>query len=299
MGGLADPGVCQHVSVRVIDLTLIGQARLPEHVLELVQKLPALLLGNESVHNDDRLARILRRQGGVGHQHRPAHSRSDPIATHRRQTVRKRKDANRRPGVSDGKDMLPFRADGGHTLSRRSAQVKNCRQRRRACQCPSPAPPPAPGVVDTCERGWDTDCAITVRPERAGSAVSRQGSQGGLMGFARPRWGRHRLPTLVVAVVALALVVPALARADNVTNMTWHNGTIMPSSTTYAIFWLPAGRGGRPESAPSTSSSPATRSRASRRTAASRPPTTAPTTRTTTRAEATPSSGRTCRTRAA
>ena len=61
------------------------------------------------------------------------------------------------------------------------------------------------------------------------------------MGFARPRWGRHRLPTLVVAVVALALVVPALARADNVTNMTWHNGTIMPSSTTYAIFWLPAG----------------------------------------------------------
>jgi hypothetical protein len=42
-------------------------------------------------------------------------------------------------------------------------------------------------------------------------------------------------------VVALALVVPALAHADNITNMVWHNGTVMTTSTTYAIFWLPPG----------------------------------------------------------
>jgi hypothetical protein len=50
--------------------------------------------------------------------------------------------------------------------------------------------------------------------------------------------GRSRL---ALAVVAVALIVPALARADNVTNMTFHGGTIMPTSTTYAIFWLPTG----------------------------------------------------------
>jgi hypothetical protein len=46
---------------------------------------------------------------------------------------------------------------------------------------------------------------------------------------------------LALALAALVLTVPALARADSTTNMTNHGGTIMPTSTTYAIFWLPAG----------------------------------------------------------
>ena len=46
---------------------------------------------------------------------------------------------------------------------------------------------------------------------------------------------------LALALAALVLTVPALARADGVTNMTNHGGAIMPTSTTYAIFWLPAG----------------------------------------------------------
>jgi hypothetical protein len=46
---------------------------------------------------------------------------------------------------------------------------------------------------------------------------------------------------LGLAVAVLLLIVPALARADSITNMTSHGGNIMPTSTTYAIYWLPAG----------------------------------------------------------
>jgi hypothetical protein len=49
-----------------------------------------------------------------------------------------------------------------------------------------------------------------------------------------------KLVLAVVAVSALGLFVSA-AQADSVTNMVWHGGNIMPTTTTYAIFWLPNG----------------------------------------------------------
>ena len=52
------------------------------------------------------------------------------------------------------------------------------------------------------------------------------------------RRGRLRL---IFVVAALGLIITAYARADNVTNMVSHGGRIMPTSKTYAIFWLPAG----------------------------------------------------------
>ena len=50
-----------------------------------------------------------------------------------------------------------------------------------------------------------------------------------------------KLALALVAVLGLGLIITAYARADNVTNMVSHGGRIMPTSTTYAIFWLPAG----------------------------------------------------------
>jgi hypothetical protein len=55
------------------------------------------------------------------------------------------------------------------------------------------------------------------------------------------RLGLPKHVLMLLAVAVLAVIIPAYARADSVTNMTWHGGTIMPTSTTYAIFWLPAG----------------------------------------------------------
>jgi hypothetical protein len=65
----------------------------------------------------------------------------------------------------------------------------------------------------------------------------------GAAGTAR-KLGRSKRRVFAEAAVAAAvavLVLPALAGADSTTDMTFHGGPIMPTSTTYAIFWLPAG----------------------------------------------------------
>ena len=49
-----------------------------------------------------------------------------------------------------------------------------------------------------------------------------------------------KLALALVAVLGLGLFVSA-AQADRVTNMVSHGGNIMPTTTTYAIWWLPAG----------------------------------------------------------
>ena len=58
----------------------------------------------------------------------------------------------------------------------------------------------------------------------------------------QPAAGRSLLKVAVAlaALLVLGLFVSA-AQADRVTNMVSHGGNIMPTTATYAIFWLPAG----------------------------------------------------------
>jgi hypothetical protein len=49
------------------------------------------------------------------------------------------------------------------------------------------------------------------------------------------------VPKIALVLLVLGLIVPGIARADTVTNMVFHGGNIMPTSATYAIFWLPTG----------------------------------------------------------